>query len=717
MDIRQATRLEQVAAARRWLEFGSERRASLAALSRGESPDTEARQRKVAKRTKDLTPTLVEETISARTSGLSRWLGANATERMIAANDFEPGSFLEVGLAVGRAVCMVEVAMPFSGSTFKGTGFLVAPGIVLTNHHVIQDETDAKRTTLSFNYQNDAYGKPRRVKAYSLDPARFFLSSKLFDCTFVAVGDPIDHVLSPEVFGWLPLVGSEGKVEVGEPINVIQHPHGRPKEWVLRENRLLLLPEIARLRDPKVYAHYEADTLQGSSGAPALSRRWEVFALHHSAVPQIDDQGNILDLDGKPYSGSDDARIRWIGNEGIRVSALVRLIESERSRVPREFAAAIDQILSAPRPDYVALAVKNLQVDGNTSTLNERSSMESPMSGKIELFIPLKITVELASPVSHVEVAQLDRQPIERATPVATPVTAQLSKHIKNALTESLQVLESSRTRKYLDEAKERGDVEAYYRDLDLPGLTMSERLSALTELLTDSHMTRPKYQPGKHVYPWVDLHKEGRRLVIKSIYSGAVFDAAEFIEEAFRIESRRESIRSSILSEEGFSTLTADQLDELFEAQAPYNCEHVVPQSWFAKKEPMRGDLHHLFACESKCNSFRGNHAYFDFEDFEALMDFCGRRENKQFEPTSGKGAVARATLYFLVRYPQTIDVALSTMDESRIQTLLAWHRGDPVSTYERHRNQAIFEAQGNRNPFIDHPDWVDLINYTDSL
>jgi endonuclease I len=43
-------------------------------------------------------------------------------------------------------------------------------------------------------------------------------------------------------------------------------------------------------------------------------------------------------------------------------------------------------------------------------------------------------------------------------------------------------------------------------------------------------------------------------------------------------------------------------------EEALPFNCEHVVPQSWFGKAEPMRGDLHHLFACESRCNSFRGN-------------------------------------------------------------------------------------------------------------
>ena len=67
-------------------------------------------------------------------------------------------------------------------------------------------------------------------------------------------------------------------------------------------------------------------------------------------------------------------------------------------------------------------------------------------------------------------------------------------------------------------------------------------------------------------------------------------------------------------------------------EAQLPFNCEHVVPQSWFEKKEPMRGDLHHLFACESGCNSFRGNIPYFDFPDFEeAIRDACGKRDPDQ--------------------------------------------------------------------------------------
>jgi endonuclease G len=55
--------------------------------------------------------------------------------------------------------------------------------------------------------------------------------------------------------------------------------------------------------------------------------------------------------------------------------------------------------------------------------------------------------------------------------------------------------------------------------------------------------------------------------------------------------------------------------------------------------------------------------------------------------------------------------------MDRARIATLIDWHAGDPVSEYEKHRNQAIFEAQGNRNPFIDHEDWVAAVDFDQGL
>ena len=126
-----------------------------------------------------------------------------------------------------------------------------------------------------------------------------------------------------------------------------------------------------------------------------------------------------------------------------------------------------------------------------------------------------------------------------------------------------------------------------------------------------------------------------------------------------------------------------------------------------------MRGDLHHLFACERKCNSFRGNTPYTDFPDYlEVVREACGKSEGSGFEPWRGKGPAARATLYFTLRYPK-----LGVYSDETLALILAWHEAEPVSEYERHRNAAIFERQGNRNPLIDRPELASKIAFSSGI
>jgi len=135
-------------------------------------------------------------------------------------------------------------------------------------------------------------------------------------------------------------------------------------------------------------------------------------------------------------------------------------------------------------------------------------------------------------------------------------------------------------------------------------------------------------------------------------------------------------------------------------------------------KNEPMRGDLHHLFACESGCNSFRGNIPFYDFDVAEeATRTECGRREQDKFEPEAGHAPVARATLYFLLRYPGLIGDKSGEFPVHRLETILRWHKDDPPGEYEKHRNQAIFARQGNRNPLIDLPDKADGIAFREGF
>ncbi len=311
-------------------------------------------------------------------------------------------------------------------------------------------------------------------------------------------------------------------------------------------------------------------------------------------------------------------------------------------------------------------------------------------------------------------------------------------------LLKSLSILKEAGTRIYYDSEQDQRDRQSYYADflehqtnrsLSFELLTTDQRkikitveeqamsssaagvsFVSLSKLVRKAHEILYKYKPSRYVYPWVDLHPDGK---IHSIYSGQIFEAEEFIREDFNISRERAArFRDLMTRERAINNEMLEAEFEAFEAALPYNCEHVVPQSWFNKREPMRGDLHHLFGCESRCNSFRSNIPYFDFVDFErAIRDSCGKREENKFEPESGKGTAARAVLYFLIRYPGEINSTSREFEAERLPILFKWHEEHPVEEYELHRNKAVYEMQGNRNPFIDFPEWVQFVDFTEGL
>lgn len=196
---------------------------------------------------------------------------------------------------------------------------------------------------------------------------------------------------------------------------------------------------------------------------------------------------------------------------------------------------------------------------------------------------------------------------------------------------------------------------------------------------------------------------------MLRSIYSARRFEPRDVIVEDVAVERAQtdalERIRSdpAINSEAAAVAARSGGSVQLRACSAPV----VVCEAG-----PHDSDLHHLFTCEWGSNSFRGNTLYFDFPDFlEVDRDACGRRVGNQFEPEAGKGAVARVTLYFLLRYPGEVDER--EFEQDRIATLLTWHAEDPVDRWEQHRNAAIAERHGNRNPLVDTPRWVGRIDF----
>ena len=193
---------------------------------------------------------------------------------------------------------------------------------------------------------------------------------------------------------------------------------------------------------------------------------------------------------------------------------------------------------------------------------------------------------------------------------VAGLTTAEVTAEVDQAVVEEgLASLAANRDRPYYDAAADADAATQYYSGVDATA-TGAELMGILQTLVTRTHTQKPNYKPTVMVYPWVDLHPDRQ---LRSIYSGKTFDPADVIRDDARIEAERTLRLRDLVTREaaiGPDAFT-DELDEL-DAQMPYNCEHVVPQSSFAKKEPMRGDLHHLFTCESALQQLPKQHTIF---------------------------------------------------------------------------------------------------------
>ncbi len=138
-------------------------------------------------------------------------------------------------------------------------------------------------------------------------------------------------------------------------------------------------------------------------------------------------------------------------------------------------------------------------------------------------------------------------------------------------------------------------------------------------------------------------------------------------------------------------------------------NTEHTWPKSLGAENEPAKSDLHHLFPTDSETNSRRSSYPFGMVVTMQWSKggSVLGKNEKGQtvFMPREEhRGNVARALFYFSIRY----NLAIANDYEA---VLKRWHVEDPVDSKEIQRNEEISRYQKNRNPFIDHPEYVSQI------
>jgi len=186
--------------------------------------------------------------------------------------NYRPFSFFNTMHRVSSAVGRVWVRNRDQGEKKRcyGTGFLIGPDLLITNNHVIRDTKDASHTTVWFGYQADEHGRERHCGAYACQELLKCSPEGKLDYSIVRLnGEPDFHYISLRRHGPKPTPNKDSVI-------IIQHPNGGPLKIVMEDS----LVRSAW----KPYIQYEADTENGSSGAPVFDFAWRIVALHHRSV-------------------------------------------------------------------------------------------------------------------------------------------------------------------------------------------------------------------------------------------------------------------------------------------------------------------------------------------------------------------------------------------------------------------------------------------------
>ncbi|MBD2616215.1 trypsin-like peptidase domain-containing protein [Nostoc punctiforme FACHB-252] len=206
----------------------------------------------------------------------------------------ETNSFLDVGKWVEKLseiqaqVCRIE----FPTGKAQGTGFLIAPNVIITNFHVMEDLIKGTHTysdvILRFDYKNlrdnkSSTGKEYRLKEEWLIDKSSYLSDAEnllpLDYTLVRVDDEpgnstIGEPGSP-ARGWINLPTEPYQFLPNTPLFIVQHPEGKPLKLALDTDAIIDVNENGTI------VRYKTNTEPGSSGSPCFNSNWDLVALHH----------------------------------------------------------------------------------------------------------------------------------------------------------------------------------------------------------------------------------------------------------------------------------------------------------------------------------------------------------------------------------------------------------------------------------------------------
>jgi hypothetical protein len=251
--------------------------------------------------------------------GQSRDVGTlDSLERIVHKDDMLAFGWLEEGLMIGKSVARLVVLRYDNGtvasSQYYGTGWLLGPQHLITNHHVINARADGEQDAseidlrlqathmqVQFDYNSQGMTGERAAVAELCawvtrhnDPALDYAVVKLSE---LSTRTPL--TLAPNVLDKL--------AKHKQPVNIIQHPGGQPKMLGIRNNQVHELTQLE--------LSYFTDTEGGSSGSPVCDDAWRVVALHRRWNRFINK--NVV-FQGKPTA--------W-DNRGTRIDRIIEHLQ------------------------------------------------------------------------------------------------------------------------------------------------------------------------------------------------------------------------------------------------------------------------------------------------------------------------------------------------------------------------------------------------------
>ncbi len=215
-------------------------------------------------------------------------------------------AFAEGALRTARSVTRLSVPRIINGflqpGVGYGTGWLIAPGVVITNHHVIENrdlrggeapaiaedfKVQAESVEAWFDYYREIGGDPKKCRG-----AQLLASNRQLDYAVIQLTEA-DKVADRKA---LPVVPQPPTLMRGARMNLVQHSRGGALQYAIRNNFFV------RLGDAPQFIRYQTDSEPGASGSPVCNDIWQVVGLHHAstAVPQEQVPQEVID--GQPVA-------------------------------------------------------------------------------------------------------------------------------------------------------------------------------------------------------------------------------------------------------------------------------------------------------------------------------------------------------------------------------------------------------------------------------